>query len=374
MLDALTPKYRTIKTVCIGGINASNAQRVLFESRSPSKALDGVAVVSAIISASDPKLASQTLKSLIVTPPPFALYRRSPEPITQSLIDTQVPAILTKLIETSPLCHNMTNLVVQNFAANVAICIGASPIMSNNGLEAPDLANLGGSLVINMGTVTPDGIDNYLQALIAYNAVGGPVVFDPVGAGATQQRKEAVKKLMTGGYFDVIKGNEGEIKAVAGIASDTQQKGVDSGASTLDLDQKIEVVKTLAARERNIILMTGATDILSDGMRTVLIENGHKYLSKITGSGCTLGTTISAFLAVHREDKFMAALAGILMFEIAAEVAGERNDVRGPGTFVPAFLDELYGLRGGHHNVIEGEGVDDRWFGGWWSEAKVRQV
>jgi thiamine-phosphate diphosphorylase/hydroxyethylthiazole kinase len=59
--------------------------------------------------------------------------------ITDATIKTEVPAIVTKLRKSTPLCHNMTNLVVQNFAANVAICIGASPIMSNNGLEAADL-------------------------------------------------------------------------------------------------------------------------------------------------------------------------------------------------------------------------------------------
>jgi thiamine-phosphate diphosphorylase / hydroxyethylthiazole kinase len=75
----------------------------------------------------------------------------------------------------------MTNLVVQNFAANVALSVGASPIMANYAEEAKDLANLGGALVINMGTVTPDGLKNYLQALKAYNDVGGPVVYDPVG-------------------------------------------------------------------------------------------------------------------------------------------------------------------------------------------------
>jgi thiamine-phosphate diphosphorylase/hydroxyethylthiazole kinase len=71
--------------------------------------------------------------------------------------------------------------VVQNFAANVALAVGASPIMSNNGEEAADLAKLGGALVVNMGTVTPDGLQNYVKALKAYNQAGRPVVFDPVG-------------------------------------------------------------------------------------------------------------------------------------------------------------------------------------------------
>jgi thiamine-phosphate diphosphorylase/hydroxyethylthiazole kinase len=53
--------------------------------------------------------------------------------------------------------------------------------MANYGEEAADLAKLGGALVINMGTVTPEGLGNYLQALKAYNDAGRPVVLDPVG-------------------------------------------------------------------------------------------------------------------------------------------------------------------------------------------------
>lgn len=53
--------------------------------------------------------------------------------------------------------------------------------MANHGEEAADLAKLGGALVINMGTVTPEGIGNYKKALGAYNVALRPVVFDPVG-------------------------------------------------------------------------------------------------------------------------------------------------------------------------------------------------
>lgn len=329
-----------IPTVAIGGLNASNVQRVMFQSKSLTKGLDGVAVVSAIMAAQDPKAAASRLKSLIVKVP-TSMSPKACENQTVETLLSQIPHIVKELGLQSPLCHNMTNLVVQNFAANVALCIGASPIMANYGEEAKDLAGLGGALVVNMGTVTPDGLANYIQAIRAYNEIGGPVLFDPVGAGATAVRRHSVKTLMENGYFDLIKGNENEITTVLG-ESVVQQKGVDTGASTTNESAKVQLVKRLAARERNVVLMTGKTDYLSDGERTYAIGNGHGYLGNITGSGCTLGTTIASFLAVHREDKLLAALAGILMYEIAAEHAGRREDVKGPGTFVPAFLDQLY--------------------------------
>jgi thiamine-phosphate diphosphorylase/hydroxyethylthiazole kinase len=332
-----------VKTVCIGGMNAANSQRILYQTATPQKKLDGVAIVSAIMGSDDAKAATANLVNLIATPPPFATStQKQKQPLTRDAVVAAVPALIARTAAKKPLCHNMTNLVVQNFAANVALAVGASPIMSNNGLEAADLAALGGSLVINMGTTTPEIRANHLKALAAYNAIGGPVVLDPVGAGATAQRREGVKALMAGGYFDLIKGNEGEIRTVSGAAG-VKQHGVDSGASQLSAEERIAVVKELAARERNIVLMTGSTDVISDGERTFLVSNGHEYLGEITGSGCTLGTTIASVLAVEREDKLLGALAGILLYEIAAERAAEK--AAGPGSFVPAFIDALYHLR-----------------------------
>lgn len=361
ILDSLAEMGFDVKTVCIGGINASNAQRVLYQTASARKKLDGIAVVSAIVAAQDARQAAVDLLRLVKTPPPFATSTAKSKFSRQDVL-TRVPEIIKRMAGKKPLCHNMTNLVVQNFAANVALAIGSSPIMSNNGLEAPDLAQLGGSLVINMGTTTPEMRSNHLKALAAYNAVGGPTLFDPVGAGATQQRRDGVKALMAGGYFDAIKGNEGEIRTVAGAVG-FQQHGVDSGASQLSLDEKITLVKATAVREHNVIVMTGSTDVISDGERTVTISNGHEYLGEITGSGCSLGTTIASVMAVEREDKLMAAVAGILMYEIAAERASAREDVHGPGTFVPAFIDELYRIR---KESVEGSGS--------WAEAAKIEV
>ncbi|KAM0721803.1 hypothetical protein Q7P37_002728 [Cladosporium fusiforme] len=330
-----------VKTVCIGGMNAANSQRILYQSATPEKQLDGVAIVSAIMGSNDPKAAAANISKLINTEAPF-VSSKAKHSLTRDTIVAAVPDLIARTAAKKPLCHNMTNLVVQNFAANVALAVGASPIMSNNGLEAGDLAALGGSLVINMGTTTPEIRSNHLKALAAYNAVGGPVIFDPVGAGATEQRREGVKALMAGGYFDLIKGNEGEIRTVLG-AGLVKQHGVDSGAAQLSTTERVQVVKSIAARERNVVLMTGSTDVISDGERTFLVSNGHDYLGEITGSGCTLGTTVASVLAVERDDKLLAALAGILLYEIAAERAAKKAE--GPGSFVPAFIDALYHLR-----------------------------
>lgn len=339
-----TGTEKSVPCVAIGSINVSNVQRVLHQSAYGSNRLNGVAVVSAIVAATDSQAAAKTLSELIKSAPE-KFYSAVP-PNKQPVMDlkglmAQMPGIIKTHATSSVLCHNMTNTVVQNFVANVCLATGASPIMSEIAVEAPDLAKLGGALVVNMGTATPEKLNSFVAGMRAYNAVGAPVLLDPVGGGATGHRRATVKTLLASGFFSVIKGNENEISAVAG-SSNVQQRGVDSSPSASTDEDKADLVKRLAQREHCIVLMTGETDHLSDGVRSVTINNGSPYLGKITGAGCALGAVIASYLAVHREDKFLAALAGIMHYEIAAERAEARQDCKGPGSFIPAFLDELY--------------------------------
>ncbi|KAH8434105.1 bifunctional hydroxyethylthiazole kinase/thiamine-phosphate diphosphorylase [Aspergillus melleus] len=363
ILNAIADSGRSVGTVSIGGINLSNVQRVFYQSKSPKKGLDGVAIVSAIMAADDPKAAAEAFVDHIATPPPFV---RGPAPQARevsSLVE-DVPHIVQKVVQAHPLVHNMINFVVANFVANVALSMGASPIMSPYGDEAVDLAQFDGALLINMGTLTSESVPNYLKAIKAYNSRGNPVVYDPVGAAATHIRRGAVKQLMAGGYFDLIKGNEGEIRQVYG-SSGVTQRGVDSGPSNLDSQAKATLARDLARREHNVVLLTGAVDYLSDGERVLAVENGHELLGQVTGTGCAVGTVSGCFLTTHPTDKLLAVLSGILMYEIAAENAGSKEHVRGPGSFVPAFLDELYAIR---QAALKG---DRSWIAG---RTKVREI
>ncbi len=124
-MRAIALEHTDVPTVCIGGINAANVQRVLYQSSDSQKKLDGVAVVSAIIAATDPKRAAQELKHLIGSPPPFAsaTVGQSIETYDVARILQKSASIIQAVGEKSPLSHNMTNLVVQNFAANVALAV-----------------------------------------------------------------------------------------------------------------------------------------------------------------------------------------------------------------------------------------------------------
>ena len=84
------------------------------------------------------------------------------------------------------------------------------------------------------------------------------------------------------------------------------------------------------------------------------MSNGHELLGQITGAGCVLGTTIATFCgaasmatsgisegALVHGDMLLATAAGTLALTIAAQRAARRGEVRGPGTFLPALIDEL---------------------------------
>lgn len=82
-------------------------------------------------------------------------------------------------------------------------------------------------------------------------------------------------------------------------------------------------------------------------------------------TGCAVGSVSGCFLATHKSDKLLAVLSGLLMYEIAAENAASKDFVRGPGSFVPAFLDELYAIR---QAALNG---DDSWLAG---RGKIRDI
>lgn len=79
-------------------------------------------MVSAVISAHDPKAAAQHLRNLIGKLPSFATMKPN-NPKRVDILLGNVRDVVLEVGRSSPLCHNMTNLVVQNFAANVALAM-----------------------------------------------------------------------------------------------------------------------------------------------------------------------------------------------------------------------------------------------------------
>ncbi|MFP7478653.1 hydroxyethylthiazole kinase [Terribacillus saccharophilus] len=241
--------------------------------------------------------------------------------------------VIKHVREVNPLIHCITNQVVINFTANGLIALGASPVMASAKEEAAQMVQHAQALLVNIGTLAAADVEAMILAGKEANRLGIPVIFDPVGIGATAYRTETARRILTEVDIAVIRGNAGEISVLSGTS--VKVKGVDGSETGISPG----AVKQLARELDTIVIATGEIDILSDGNHTYSVANGHNMLSKITGSGCLLGAVVAACAGVA--DNILEACIGALAFYgIAAEEAAKISEA--PGSFQVAFLDQLY--------------------------------
>ncbi|ORY33449.1 putative thiamine biosynthetic bifunctional enzyme [Naematelia encephala] len=357
-----------IPAVAIGGIHPPNLPFLFHASIAPDSRnyLAGIAVISDIVSSLTPETASRGLKQVIdsflrsrsATKQPKAVFATEvgQSRTVEGFLDT-VAELMVVVKKETPLIHQITNNVVINDSANATLAVGASPIMATHPKDVKDLSPAIGALLINFGTISDK--EGMLVAGRQANVNRKPLVFDPVAVGGTAHRRDTSKELLSHWQPTVIKGNAAEIGALAG-SSEVATRGVDSVGSSFK--DPAALVKSLARRRGAIIVLTGESDYISDGETVLKASNGHSLLGHITGSGCMTGTLIATFCAGARlshlatkqvfegesmlvqGDMLAGALAGVLVMTVAADVAAAREDVRGPGTFRAALLDELYNL------------------------------
>jgi len=148
--------------------------------------------------------------------------------------------IFQTIRQQQPLIHCITNYVVANFQANGLLALGASPVMADDSQEVEEMVAMAQALLINIGTLNTRTKNAMLLAGKKANALGIPVILDPVGAGATTYRKETVQYLLENIQFAVIRCNIGELAAIANV--DWQQKGVDSGHGSMSLETEALLV------------------------------------------------------------------------------------------------------------------------------------
>ncbi|TYR80770.1 hydroxyethylthiazole kinase [Priestia megaterium] len=251
----------------------------------------------------------------------------------------EVAVLLDKLREQNPLIHNITNVVVTNFTANGLLALGASPVMAYAKEEVADMAKISSALVLNIGTLTSDEVESMYLAGRAANDSQVPVVFDPVGAGATPMRTAVARQLVEKIQLSIIRGNAAEIANVIGKIWNI--KGVDAGEAAGDV---VELAKEAAVKLNTVVVITGKQDVITDGMTTYVVDNGHLLLTKVTGTGCLLSSIIGAFAAVH-SNYVEAAVAALCSYGVAAGLAAAKTAEEGPGSFQIELLNQLYHIK-----------------------------
>ena len=233
-----------------------------------------------------------------------------------------------------PLVHNITNYVVMNNSANALLAIGASPVMAHWTQEMEEMVSIAGALVLNIGTLDQNWLESMKVAGLAASRKGIPIVLDPVGAGATSARTAASLELIRLCHPSVIRGNASEIMAL--VNAEIKSKGVDSSAQSSDA---VEAARKLAAETGAVVVISGATDYITDGSAVHTVEGGDEIMTAVTGMGCTSTALVGAFAAVV-EDPLIAATAAMAVMSLAGERAAARS--RGNGSMQVNFLDELY--------------------------------
>lgn len=255
----------------------------------------------------------------------------------QSHIIETVRAVKT----TNPMAGSITNSVTINFVANAQIAVGGSAAMVYLPDEGEFLAKAGSALYINVGTLMTNSQETMLHTAKVLHELGKQWVLDPVAIGIGQMRSNILM-----GFKDykpsIIRGNASEIIAlanqwdVAGDGATSQVRGVDS---TQSVDEAREAAVALARFTQGAVAVSGEIDLVTDGHFIASSQGGSRFLTQITGSGCSLGG-VCAVYACTAPNPFTAALTGINVYNLAGKRA--ETYAKGPGSFQSSFLDELY--------------------------------
>lgn len=245
---------------------------------------------------------------------------------------------LVRIKKQVPLVHNITNYVVMEFTANVLLALGASPVMAHAIEEVEEMCSIANCLVINIGTLSAPWIESMHKSFEIAKKRKIPIVFDPVGAGATSYRT-AVARDFINLYPTVIRGNASEISAVSTSMPKFSTKGVDS---TISSQSVLENGKILSHETKRVVVISGENDYIIENENVVIVHNGHSLMPKVVGMGCSATAIIGAFLSVN-PSALLAASHAMIYIAIAGEIAAEKTLAL--GSFKTAFIDAIYSIK-----------------------------
>lgn len=283
--------------------------------------------------------------------------------------------ILEQIRQNKPLILNLTNSVTVNDVANAILAVGGSPLMSNETSEMHDLIHLCAGVNLNIGTADKKQVQFMCKAGKLAGKLGKPVVFDPVGSGASDFRTKSALKIIKKVHPAVIKGNMSEIKALAGTSQSSSTCGVDVNPGDVigekNLEAAVNFVVQFAAKLKCVIAVTGAIDLVSDGKHCFIIRNGHEMMEKVCGTGCVISGILPCFICNAKNIEETARLTAecISLMGLAGEIAVkdlkkngnislENQFIGGNLTLRQKIIDNLFLLD--DEKLLEGQKVELR--------------
>lgn len=249
----------------------------------------------------------------------------------------EVTTAITRMRDRSPLVHGATGSVTRALVADGLLAAGARPMLTESVAEAPTLVTVADALLINLGSLSSDGMAGFVPTARAAHERGIPWVLDPTAIGLAPVRTPIAHDLCALGPT-VVRGNASEILTLSG--GGRGGRGADSTATP---DDAATAARTLA-EGRCVVAVSGERDLITDGERTIRITSGSTVLTRVSGTGCLLGGLTAALLAVgaggteaRGVTPFACAVAATALLTVAADRVG----AVGPGSFRVSLLDAL---------------------------------
>ena len=244
---------------------------------------------------------------------------------------------LSTLREAEPLIQHLTNRVTINDVANSTLHWGALPVMADGPADGPEMAHGASAVLLNTGQLNDSLSEAIYETGLAANELGVPVVLDPVGMGSTPTRNELVERLLADVEFAAIKGNYGEITALAG--AEAEVRGVESVGEYDEIEQTAQAV---AESADTVVVASGDTDIVATADNAYRVAAGHEMMGEVVGTGCILGGTVASFCG-GIDDTLTAALHATLAFGLVGERAAD-DEYTGPASYHTNLLDGIWNL------------------------------
>lgn len=251
--------------------------------------------------------------------------------------------IITQNRRQRPLIHCITNYVTANDCANILLACGGSAIMADDPDEVAEVTAMCDGLVLNMGTPNPRRLNALLRAGEEANRLGHPVVLDPVGVGSSGMRREAGRRLLERVRFAAIRANATEIATL--VCGTAAHRGVDADAEEAAMDSVEENAKRLSLKTGAVVVVTGDTDVVTDGKTLYRVRNGHPMMKSVTGSGCQLSALLGAYVTSNPGNTLRASLAAVCAMGLCGEIAHDRlRPLDGSASYRNYIIDAIYNL------------------------------
>lgn len=180
---------------------------------------------------------------------------------------------------TAPNVHCLTNVVTMQDVANMLLAAGGSAIMAQDIKEVDEITQITSATLLNMGVPSDEKIAAYIAAGKTANRLGHPVVFDPVGVGASKYRKNCANEILTNVTPDIIRCNQEEAKVLLGLNSEIVSNGVESSIKLTESEQEKTAI-ALANKFDTIAFISGRLDTISDGNIVLKIDGGDSRMMK----------------------------------------------------------------------------------------------